>query len=142
MAMSRWKAWTNSSTDAGAMVYTLCIGSNEHRHANLAFARRRLAEAFPGIRFSREVDTEPLRLARRAIFANQVARFESDREPCEVCSRLKSIEREAGRLPGEKEREIVRLDIDLLACDKLVYKPDDWGRTYVKQGIEELDKTL
>ena len=125
-----------------AMVYTLCIGSNEHRHANLAFARRRLAEDFPGIRFSREVDTEPLRLARRAIFANQVARFESDREPCEVCSRLKSIEREAGRLPGEKEREIVRLDIDLLACDKLVYKPDDWGRTYVKQGIEELDKTL
>ena len=142
MAMSRWKAWTNSSTDAGAMVYTLCIGSNEHRHANLAFARRRLAEAFPGIRFSREVDTEPLRIARRAIFANQVARFESDREPCEVCSRLKSIEREAGRLPGEKEREIVRLDIDLLACDKLVYKPNDWGRTYVKQGIEELDKTL
>ena len=121
------------------MVYTLCIGSNEHRHANLAFARRRLSEAFPGIRFSREVETQPLAFHRPVPFSNQLARFSSDWEQCEVCSRLKSIEREAGRLPGEKEREIVRLDIDLLACDELIYKPEDWERDYVRRGMKELE---
>lgn len=121
------------------MVYTLCIGSNEHRHANLAFARRRLAEAFPGIRFSREEETQPLAFHRPVPFSNQLARFSSDWEQCEVCSRLKSIEREAGRLPGEKEREIVRLDIDLLACDELIYKPEDWERDYVRRGMKELE---
>ena len=40
------------------MVYTVCIGSNEHPQANLAFARRRLSECFPGIRFSKEEETE------------------------------------------------------------------------------------
>ena len=64
----------------------------------------------------------------------------SDWEQCEVCSRLKAIEREAGRLPGEKEREIVRLDIDLLACDGLVYKAEDWKRDYVERGVKELEE--
>ena len=114
------------------MVYTVCIGSNEEREANLALARRRLAESFPGIRFSHEEETQPLALRRTAPFSNQLARF--------VCSRLKSIEREAGRLPGEKEREIVRLDIDLLACDELIYKTEDWKRDYVQRGVKELDE--
>ena len=118
------------------MVYTVCIGSNEEREANLALARRRLAESFPGIRFSHEEETQPLALRRTAPFSNQLARFVSDWEQCEVCSRLKSIEREAGRLPGEKEREIV----DLLACDGLVYKAEDWKRDYVERGVKELEE--
>ena len=124
------------------MVYTLCIGSNEHRHANLAFARRRLSEAFPGIRFSREVDTEPLRLSRRALFANQVARFESGLDSTEVVSCLKRIEQEAGSTPQERACGIIRLDVDLLSCDGRVYKPEDWARDYVVRGMEELDRTL
>lgn len=121
------------------MVYTVCIGSNEEREANLALARRRLSESFPGIRFSHEEETQPLAFHRPVPFSNQLARFSSDWEQCEVCSRLKSIEREAGRLPGEKEREIVRLDIDLLACDELIYKPEDWERDYVRRGMKELE---
>ena len=60
------------------MVYTVCIGSNEEREANLALARRRLAESFPGIRFSHEEETQPLALRRTAPFSNQLARFVSD----------------------------------------------------------------
>ena len=51
---------------------------------------------------------------------------------------MKNIEREAGRTPEEKEQEIVRLDIDLLACDSKVYKPEDWKRDYIVRGLEEL----
>lgn len=122
------------------MVYTVCIGSNEQRHANLAFARKRLSECFPGIRFSHEVDTQPLSFRRSTLFANQVARFTSDLPQKEVCSCLKGIEREAGRRVGDKELEIVKLDIDLLACDDRVCKPEDWARDYVMRGLQELDK--
>ena len=98
------------------------------------------SECFPGIRFSHEVDTLPLNLQRASLFANQVARFESEMNPADVSSFLKSIEREAGSTRQERAGEIIRLDVDLLSCDGQVYKPQDWGRTYVKQGIEELDK--
>ena len=79
------------------MVYTICIGSNEHRKDNLALARKRLSELFPDIRFSAEADTKPLFFRRQALFTNQVARFISDYDADEVILRLKNIEREAGR---------------------------------------------
>ena len=120
------------------MVYTICIGSNERRKDNLALARKRLSELIPDIRFSAEADTKPLFFRRQALFTNQVARFISDYDADEVILRLKNIEREAGRTPEEKEREIVRLDIDLLACDGKVYKPEDWKRDYIVRGLEEL----
>ena len=122
------------------MVYTVCIGSNEEREANLALARRRLAEAFPNVCFATEEQTPPLVFHRAGPFSNQLARFSSDWEQCRISSLLKQIEREAGRLPGDKEREIVRLDIDLLACDGQVYKPGDWERDYVVRGVKELDE--
>ena len=53
---------------------------------------------------------------------------------------LQGIEREAGRKAEEKQREIVRLDIDLLACDGQVCRPEDWARDYVRRGLSELDR--
>ena len=124
------------------MVYIVGIGSNEQRHAHLAWARRRLADLFPGIRFSHEVDTPPLRMNRKSLFANQVACFESEMGVAEVISCLKGIEREAGSTRQERADEIIRLDVDLLACDGRVYKPDDWSRVYVQEGVHELDAGL
>ena len=85
------------------------------------------------------MDTEPLRLSRRALFANQVARFESGLDRTEVVSCLKRIEQEAGSTCQERAGEIIRLDVDLLSCDGRVYKPEDWARDYVVRGVEELD---
>lgn len=121
------------------MVYTISIGSNEHRKDNLALARNRLSELFPDIRFSAETDTKPLFVHRPALFSNQVARFASDCDAKEIVSRLKAIEKEAGRTPEEKRQEIVRLDIDLLSCDAAVYKAEDMEREYIRQAISELE---
>ena len=49
------------------MVYTICIGSNEQRQRNMAYARRRLSELFPGIRFSTEEETLPLQMQRQEL---------------------------------------------------------------------------
>lgn len=121
------------------MVYTISIGSNEQRKDNLELARRRLSEIFPGIRFSAEEETEPLFFSRPNLFSNQVARFVSDWQVGEVTARLKSIEQEAGRTSEEKKQEIVRLDIDLLVCDSVIYKPEDLKRDYIARGLKELD---
>lgn len=104
----------------------------------MALARRRLNGFFPGIRFSEEVETEPLFFQRRDKFSNQVARFTSARPVEEVKALLKSIEREAGRLPGDKAQEIVKLDIDLLLCDGRIFKSQDLERPYVAAGIAAL----
>lgn len=121
------------------MEYTISIGSNERRMENMGLARQRLTELFPDIRFSEEEETKPLFFHRPNLFSNQVARFVSDKRVEEVLARLKAIEREAGRLPEEKKREIVRLDIDLLSCDETVYKPEDLKRDYIVRGLKLLD---
>lgn len=120
------------------MVYTVSIGSNEQRKENMALARRRLTELFPGIRFSEEEETKPLFFRRPDPFSNQVARFVSETPAGEITACLKSIEREAGRKPEEKAQERVRLDIDLLSCDGIVYKPKDLKRDYIRRGLEQL----
>lgn len=121
------------------MVYTISLGSNEHRKDNLALARKRLSELFPGICFSREEETKPLFFHRPNLFSNQVARFSSDCQVGEITSQLKLIERDAGRTSEEKKMEIVRLDIDLLSCDNTVYKSEDLKRDYILRGLRELE---
>lgn len=121
------------------MVYTVCIGSNEEQRRNLELARLSLRQLFPDIRFSHEVDTQPVDISRQALFANQLARFTSPLTAPQVISLLKQTERKAGRRPEEKPLGIVRLDIDLLTGDDQVYRPADMERTFVKQGLKELE---
>lgn len=123
------------------MIYTISISSNKQRKENLELARKRLSELFPGIRFSAEEETAPLYFRRPDLFSNQVARFMSRRQADEVTSRLKTIEQEAGRTSEEKKQEIVRLDLDLLACDSVIYKPEDLERDYVARGLKQLPRT-
>lgn len=120
------------------MVYTISISSNKQRKENLELARKRLSELFPGVRFSAEEETKPLLFRCPDLFSNQVARFISRRQAGEVTSQLKTIEQEAGRTSEEKKQEIVRLDIDLLACDSVVYKPEDLKRDYIVRGLKQL----
>lgn len=121
------------------MTYTISIGSNVQGKAHLAFARRRLAERFPDVRFSTVEDTTPLFFRNRDLFSNQVARFTSDSPEGEVVAFLKAIEGEAGRMPEDKAREIVKLDLDLLACDTRVCRPEDMARDYIARGLQELE---
>ena len=100
------------------------LGSNFSALENLAFARRRLRELFPNIRFGAEQWTEAVgcRL-NQAPFLNQEANFHTTLSADEVKALLKGIEREAGRTPEEKAREVIRLDIDLVAIDGRRLKP-------------------
>jgi len=119
--------------------YLICIGSNYNREDNLLLARNQLTALFPFIRFAEEVETEPFLLSNPALFTNQLARFYSEEGVEQVKAHLKTIERLAGRLPEDKAKEKIVLDIDLLMCDDLVLKPQDMEQEYVKQSLETLE---
>lgn len=117
----------------------ICIGSNYNRKENLLLARQQLSALFPLIRFAKEMDTEPLFFKNGALFSNQVACFFSEKEQEDVTNQLKAIERAAGRLPEDKAKEKVCLDIDLLSFDGQILKPDDCRRAYIVKGLAELN---
>lgn len=120
----------------------LCIGTNEHRKENLLLAQRELLALFPAIRFASEQETEPLHLTNPARFSNQVALFNSNLTVATLINIFKKIECQAGRLPKHKQEEKVCLDIDLLAYDEQIIKPEDWMRSYVVKGVRELTNSI
>ena len=113
--------------------YIICIGSNYNRFSNLLFARQELTKLFPTICFTREQETKPLMLKNPSPFLNQMGMFFSPTEELSVEKHLKEIEQRSGRMPSDKIKERVCLDIDLLACDNRILKPKDWERGYVKE---------
>lgn len=113
----------------------LCLGSNHDRHLHIADARKALALHFPGIRFGHEMETEAIGSGFLSPFCNQVAQMHTSLSAEEVRTVLKQIEKEHGRLPEDKSKGIVKLDIDLLTYDNQILKPQDLEKDFVRQGL-------
>ncbi|MBO7553293.1 MAG: 3-deoxy-manno-octulosonate cytidylyltransferase [Bacteroidaceae bacterium] len=122
------------------MRYQISIGSNTAAEINLQKAHHALDTFFPDIRYSTVRKTQPLGLHNPSVFLDQVAQFSSSLPASQIIRILKGIEEEVGRMPGEKEREIIKIDLDLLASDKEVFKAEDLKRTYIQEGLAELNK--
>ena len=118
--------------------YLICLGSNSNKELNLSLAERELSVRFPSIIFGTPMETEPLLIANPELFTNQLARFTSLLSASEIKRACKEIESLAGRMPEDKGKNIVKLDIDLLMADGKILKPDDMEREYIKKGMEEL----
>ena len=116
----------------------LCLGSNKDRRLRLEIARKALIRLFPDIRFSDEMETEAIGNGFLSPFSNQVALFHTSLSAEEVRSILKDLEQTNGRLPEDKTKGIVKLDIDLLKYDDLILKPKDMEKEYVQKGITQL----
>lgn len=116
----------------------ICLGSNTNREHNIPFAQNRLMHHFSDIVFGSEQDTTPLFYANPARFTNQVATFSSPLSVHEIKTIFKEIEAIVGRIPEDKQNEIVKLDIDLLVYDDLVLKENDLQREYIIYGMNEL----
>lgn len=119
----------------------ICIGSNHRQEESISLAQRKLRELFLGIRFSTAQETTPLYLTNPALFTNQVALFHTEHSQAFICRELKEIERVAGRVPADKEKEQICLDLDLLTYGNEVLKARDMEQAYVISGIRELIKT-
>lgn len=116
----------------------LCLGSNIDRRLRLEIARKALIHLFPDIRFSDEMETEAIGNGFLSPFSNQVALFQTSLSTEEIRSILKDLEQTNGRLPEDKTKGIVKLDIDLLKYDDLILKPKDMEKEYIQKGITQL----
>lgn len=118
----------------------LCLGSNKDRELRMEAARKALRKHFAYILFGTEMETEAIGSGFLSPFSNQVARLTTPLSAEEVRTILKSIEKENGRLPEDKAKGIVKLDIDLLMYDDTVLKPKDMEKRYVQEGLVALAK--
>lgn len=110
----------------------LSIGSNTYAKRNLRKAQRLLAAEFPHIAFTKLMASKPFGKHYKRDFLNVLAVFESDHSLQQINGTLKALEKVMGRLPEDKFKGRVVIDIDLLKYDDIMFKPNDWQRDYVK----------
>lgn len=116
----------------------LSLGSNRDKENNIELADRLLREYFVSIHFSEAVYTEPVGMLHSSLFLNQVAMAYSPEGPDEIIKTLKQIERKIGRLPEDKAKELIPIDIDLLQWNNEVLKPIDMQRPYIQSALLRL----
>lgn len=120
----------------------ICAGSNTDKYRNLMQARKELKQMFPDILFGKEKETSPLFISNPSLFLNQIGCFTTVLCVEKIVSLLKEIEKIAGRKIQDKKKEIIKLDIDLLAYDDKILKPHELTRKYMADGIKELQGLL
>lgn len=111
------------------------LGSNQDKEKNMAHAVKLLCDYFVSIRFSGAVYTEPVNMLNPSLFLNQVAVAFTEEEPDEIIKYFKSVEKQLGRMPEDKLKESIPIDIDLLQWNDRVLKPSDIQRSYIQTAL-------
>lgn len=116
----------------------LCLGSNRDKEKNIELADRLLRDHFASIHFSEAVYTEPVDMQNPSVFLNQVAIAFTPDGPEKITNTFKQIERSLGRMPDDKLKESIPIDIDLLQWNDCLLKPLDLQRSYVRSALRTL----
>ncbi|MDR2956120.1 MAG: 2-amino-4-hydroxy-6-hydroxymethyldihydropteridine diphosphokinase [Prevotella sp.] len=116
----------------------LSIGTNEDREVNMALCHKFLDSIFSDISYSKTSLTEPYGTKYKSDFLNQLAVIYTTHTQKEVSLSLKEIERKMGRKDNDKEKGIVKIDIDLVIWNEEVLKPTDISRAYITNLLPSL----
>lgn len=118
----------------------LGMGSNTEGDKNLDLACQTLKKLYPAIRFSKRYQTSPIGFKTNPDkFLNQLAIFYTRETEEELKRILKSLEKQSGRLPEDKGREIVRLDLDILKINDTPLKANELNRPYYQRALQDLN---
>lgn len=109
----------------------LSIGTNEDREENLSLCHELLDQLFKDITYSKKSITTPYGTNYKNDFLNQLALIYTLHEKDEVLDTLKQLEKKIGRNKRDKEKGIVKIDIDLVIWNEEVLKPADMSRDYI-----------
>lgn len=116
----------------------LSLGANYHAEENLPKARKCLEQILFLPDYTQAIWTEPFGGKRPDPYLNQLVKGETDLDYEQLASHLKDIELTLGRTPEERERGIVRIDIDILEYDGVRHHLRDRERPYVQLLLPEL----
>lgn len=118
--------------------YILGIGSNEQPQELIRWAMKMLSARFPDVWFSSVRRTEPVGFINNSnCFLNCLAVVHTELDTAQLKAFLKQMEREAGRTPEDKKKEIVRLDLDVLVAGREVLKAEELQRPYYRDLLQE-----
>ena len=117
--------------------FIVALGSNFEQERNMENAMRRLRSLFPGIRFSRVLWTEPIGIVSDR-FVNAVAVGDTVLSEEAVSALLKETEKSCGRCVEEKEKGVIRMDIDLMLYGGEKRHLKDWSRGYICTLLDDM----
>lgn len=109
----------------------LSIGTNEDRETNLSVCHQYLNQLFGDIVYSKTSMTVPYGNLYKNDFLNQLALIYTDKDKQDVTDLLKSVEKKMGRIGADKEKGIVKIDVDIVIWNNEVIKPADISRSYI-----------
>ena len=116
----------------------VCLGSNSEARLHLENAHAAFVRLFHEVRLGAIVRTVAEGDIAQPDYLNQAATFITDLACNEVKALLKTIEKENGRKPEDKQNGSVPLDIDLLIYDDKQLKPSDLSKKYVQLALQQL----
>lgn len=122
--------------------YLVSLGSNRNKKVNLEKCRLCLKHYFLNISFSKELSTDAVGEQFKDSFFNQLGCFDSDLSLETVSRILKDIEHQLGRLPEDKLKGIVTIDLDLLAVETDIISDDVFERDYIKKLLDTFETPL
>jgi 2-amino-4-hydroxy-6-hydroxymethyldihydropteridine diphosphokinase len=101
-----------------------------------------LDESFEEIHYSGTSVTPPYGAHYKDDFLNQLAIAYTHKEKEEISLLLKSIENEMGRKKADKEKGVVKIDIDLVIWNNDILKPAEISRGYIADLLPGLQAHL
>lgn len=127
--------------------FVLTLGSNDSTADRVSWACRRLVECLgkDALRFSTPKRSAPISFTLSdAPFTDAVAVGYTALSREELAALLKRLEQEAGRTPEQRQRQpaVIPIDIDLIAWEEEILKPQDLTRPYLHDGLSELGEPL
>ena len=120
----------------------ILLSANYDSLSHLERARRRLLQVLFDVSFTPSIWTAPYHSPLPLLYQNQLVYAHTSLPLEDLQMLLKHIEQQLGRTKEEKERGIVRIDIDLMQYGDTRHHLADWERPYMKQLLEEQPQTL
>ncbi len=114
------------------------LGSNIQPHANIIFAKEKIAARFSLRAESSFIKTKPIGDEDQPDFINGVVMIETDDDMPEVKSKLQEIEHELGREPGTDKWGPRIIDLDILVWKNTVVHMDVKNRAFLQDAIREI----
>lgn len=114
----------------------IALGSNVYQTDNIDAASAFISERFEDVAFSEYLWTDPIDIASDR-FLNRLAFVKTSMALNDLKQLLKDMEVNAGSTREEREKGIIKIDVDLLIYDDKRYHLQDWNRDYIKQLIAQ-----
>lgn len=117
--------------------FLLSIGSNTYSERNVAKAKKALEQCFQGIVFTPTYWSDPYGEKYKRRFLNMLAKANTHASSQLICQKMKDLEKELGRIPADKEKGRVVIDMDLIEYDGEILRPKDYERSYVRELLDK-----